>query len=98
MNQRSRISKIATGDQAIFISKKLFDEINGFPEIALMEDIAISRSLKKVCEPYCLRQKVISSSRRWEEKGIIRTVLKMWKLRLLYTLGADPDELARDYE
>jgi rSAM/selenodomain-associated transferase 2 len=98
INQRSRFSGIATGDQAIFVSANLFHQLNGFPEISLMEDIAISRLLKKICSPYCLRQKVITSSRRWEEKGIISTVFKMWKLRMLYSLGADPDKLARDYD
>lgn len=98
INFRSRYSGIATGDQAMFVSAKLFHQVQGFPEIALMEDIAISRLLKKRCAPSCLRHKVITSSRRWEEQGIITTVIKMWKLRLLYTLGADPNKLARDYE
>jgi rSAM/selenodomain-associated transferase 2 len=98
INKRSRISRIATGDQAIFVSKNLFHDVNGYPEIALMEDIAISKLLNKLCKPYCLRHKVVSSSRRWEEKGIVRTILKMWKLRFMYTFGADPDELSRDYE
>ncbi len=98
INLRSRFSHIATGDQAIFITKSLFQKVNGYPEIPLMEDIAISKRLKKISSPYCLRQKVVTSSRRWEERGIIRTVFKMWRLRLLYTFGVDPERLAREYE
>ncbi len=84
INIRSRLTGIATGDQAIFISNKLFKEINGFPEIALMEDIAISKKLKKIIKPINLRNKVNSSSRRWEQNGILKTILKMWLLRLMY--------------
>ena len=98
INQRSRHSGIATGDQAIFMSASLFHQVKGYPEITLMEDIAISRLLKKIYPPHCLRHRVITSSRRWEDNGIILTVFKMWKLRMLYTLGADPNSLARDYE
>jgi rSAM/selenodomain-associated transferase 2 len=97
MNWRSRISGIATGDQGIFVRSETFKSVSGFPEIDLMEDIALSKILKRLGPPLCLRQKVVTSSRRWEEDGILRTVLLMWYLRLVYALGADPRDLARLY-
>ncbi len=97
MNWRSRLSGIATGDQGIFVRREVFQSVGGFPEIDLMEDIALSRLLKKSGLPLCLRQKVVTSSRRWEKNGILRTVLLMWRLRLAYFLGADPGKLARRY-
>lgn len=98
INLRSRLTGIATGDQAMFVTRELFDRINGFPQIALMEDVAISKELRRWGKPVCLRQRVITSSRRWEQNGIIRTIFKMWGLRLRYALGADPDKLAGEYE
>jgi len=98
MNMRSRLTGIATGDQVIFVTQKLYREVGGFPEIALMEDIAMSRMLKNICLPLCLRQKVVTSSRRWEKHGIISTTLKMWWLRFSYYIGVDPVRLARQYE
>lgn len=97
MNLRSRVTSISTGDQAIFIERKLFNHIGGFPEIALMEDVAISRQLKKLSSPVCLKQKVITSSRRWEKNGVVATVLLMWKLRLFYFFGVSPEKLNRLY-
>jgi len=97
MNLRSRLTSIATGDQAIFIERKLFNQLGGFPEIALMEDITICRLLSKLSSPVCLKQKVITSSRRWESNGVVATVLLMWRLRLLYFLGVSADELSRKY-
>ncbi len=97
MNIRSRLTGIATGDQVLFVSKKMFNEINGFPEIALMEDIAISRILLKRSKPICFKDKVLSSSRRWEHNGIIKTILKMWLLRLLYYFHFDTNSLAKLY-
>jgi len=98
MNIRSRVTGIATGDQAMFVSRSLFDRVAGFPDIPLMEDIALSRALKQLRPPHCLRQCVVTSSRRWEEKGVLRTILTMWRLRLFYFLGTAPAELARRYE
>ena len=97
MNLRSCLTSIATGDQAIFIEKKMFDRVDGFPEIALMEDVEISSRLKKISRPACLKQKVIASSRRWEKNGVVTTVLLMWKLRLYYFFGVSPDKLNRLY-
>lgn len=97
INLRSRVSSIATGDQAIFIRSDLFDQVGGFPEIELMEDVAITRQLRQTAKPVCLRPPVITSSRRWEEKGVVATVLLMWKLRLLYFLGVSPTRLSRMY-
>jgi rSAM/selenodomain-associated transferase 2 len=95
MNFRSRLSGIATGDQAIFVGKKLFDELGGYKEIPLMEDIAICRLLKRVSRPLCMKERVVTSSRRWEENGILRTILLMWRIRLAYAVGADPHDLAK---
>ena len=97
MNVRSRITGIATGDQGIFVRREQFEQIGGYPPIALMEDIALSRLLKRHSWPVCLRQPLITSSRRWERDGIARTILLMWRLRLAYFLGADPERLARIY-
>jgi rSAM/selenodomain-associated transferase 2 len=95
---RSRLTGIATGDQAIFVRRELFEEVGGYPEIPLMEDIALCKALKREGPPLCLRETVLTSSRRWEERGILRTTLLMWRLRLAFTLGADPERLARSYD
>jgi len=97
MNLRSCLTSIATGDQAIFVEKNLFNRVGSYPEIALMEDVEISRQLKKISKPVCLKQKVITSSRRWETNGIVATVLLMWKLRLYYFFGVSPDKLSHLY-
>ncbi len=97
MNLRSCVTSIATGDQAIFIEGNLFEQVGGFPEIALMEDIEISRRLKKIARPVCIKQKVITSSRRWENNGVVATVLLMWKLRLYYFFGVSPEKLKQLY-
>ncbi len=97
MNIRSRLTGIATGDQGVFIGRELFEKVNGFPEITLMEDIAISALLMKISKPICLKEKVFSSSRRWEENGIIKTILKMWLIRLLYFFRFDTNRLAKLY-
>jgi hypothetical protein len=98
MNARSRASGIATGDQAIFVRRRAFEAAGGFPEIALMEDVALSKALKRQSKPLCLRQRVTTSGRRWERNGILRTIVLMWRLRLAYALGADPRRLARLYD
>ncbi|HEY1286720.1 MAG TPA: TIGR04283 family arsenosugar biosynthesis glycosyltransferase [Burkholderiales bacterium] len=95
MNLRSRLTGIATGDQAIFVRRAAFP---GFAPIALMEDIAFSREMKRRGAPACLRERVRTSGRRWERRGVLRTVVLMWRLRLLYYFGAAPDRLARLYE
>jgi rSAM/selenodomain-associated transferase 2 len=97
MNHRSRLTGIATGDQGLFVTKQAFQAIGGFPDIALMEDIAISKQLNKLGKPACLKAKVVTSARRWQQHGVIRTILLMWYLRLAYFFGADPDDLARIY-
>jgi len=97
MNQRSRLTGIATGDQGIFINHQLFKEIGGFPNLKLMEDIEISTRLKKVCPPLCLKQKIITSSRRWQENGIFKTILKMWWFRLSWFFGANDQKLQEKY-
>ncbi|UHD17370.1 TIGR04283 family arsenosugar biosynthesis glycosyltransferase [Thiocapsa bogorovii] len=97
MSQRSRLTGIATGDQAIFVERALFEHVGGYPEIPLMEDIALSRRLKRHGPPLCVREHVVTSGRRWESKGVARTVLLMWWLRLAYALGVHPDRLSRIY-
>ena len=97
MNWRSRLTGVATGDQAIFVSKDLFEKTGGFPDIPLMEDVELSHRLKKISKPFCLPQKVVTSSRRWEQGGIFKTIRLMWRLRLAYWLGSDPARLARQY-
>ncbi len=95
---RSRVSGIATGDQAMFVTREAFELAGGFPPILLMEDIALSRSLKKQFgRPLCLTLPVVTSSRRWEKHGILRTILLMWWLRLAYWMGVSPARLARNY-
>lgn len=97
MNWRSRLSGIATGDQTMFISRETFEDVDGFPEIPLMEDIALSRILKVTGGPLCLPQTVITSSRRWEYQGILKTIFLMWRLRLAFFFGANPQRLATAY-
>jgi rSAM/selenodomain-associated transferase 2 len=98
MNIRSRLTGIATGDQAIFTTRSLFTAAGGYPAIALMEDIALSKQLKRFGPPLCLRHRLTASGRRWEKHGVVRTILLMWRLRLAYWLGADPGKLAVRYE
>jgi rSAM/selenodomain-associated transferase 2 len=97
VNLRSRLTFIATGDQAIFIESDLFKNAGGYPDIALMEDIAISRILKKQLRPVCFKDRVVTSSRRWETKGVLATILLMWKLRLYYFFGVSPERLSKLY-
>lgn len=98
MNARSRATGIATGDQAIFVRRDAFEAAGGFPAIPLMEDVALSKILKRRSPPLCLRERVVTSGRRWQRHGTFRTILLMWRLRLAYALGADPRRLARRYD
>ena len=97
MNRRSRWTGIATGGQAMFVRHVLFRSVGGFPDIPLMEDIALSRLLKRHGPPACLSDRVVTSARRWEQRGTWRTILLMWRLRAAYFLGADPARLALQY-
>jgi rSAM/selenodomain-associated transferase 2 len=98
MNARSRLTGVATGDQAIFARRDAFERAGGFPEIPVMEDVALSKRLKRESPPLCLRERVLTSGRRWRRRGTLRTILLMWRLRLAYALGADPRLLARRYD
>jgi rSAM/selenodomain-associated transferase 2 len=98
MNARSRLTGIATGDQAIFMTRAAFEAVGGFPDIALMEDVAICKKLKRLSPPACLAARVVTSGRRWKERGTLATIVLMWRLRLAFALGADPVALARRYE
>ena len=97
MNLRSSLTNIATGDQAIFVTRTAFDVVGGYPDIPLMEDIAISKRLKKISLSLRLKNRALTSSRRWEQHGVITTILFMWLLRLAYFSGASPDYLAKQY-
>lgn len=97
MAQRSRLSGIATGDQGLFVSRELYRSVDGFPVQPLMEDVEICRRLKRVAAPSVLDESLVSSGRRWDREGALRTILLMWSLRLRYWLGADPQRLHRDY-
>ena len=97
MNARSRLTGIATGDQAMFVTRDAFTTAGGFPEIALMEDIELSRRLKRISPPLCLHARATTSGRRWERRGVLRTILLMWRLRIAYFFGMSPESLARRY-
>lgn len=97
MNLRSRLTGIATGDQALFMTREAFDAVGGFPDQPLMEDIEMSRRLKRLSPPACLREKVVSSGRRWEGDGAWATIRLMWRLRWRYWRGESPEALAREY-
>jgi len=97
INWRSRLTGIATGDQAIFVTREAFYAVGGFPDLPLMEDIAISRRLKRLCRPACIGTPVVTSGRRWEYHGVLRTIVLMWRLRLAYYFGAEPARLAVRY-
>ena len=97
MNLRSCLTGIATGDQAIFVTRDLYQTAGGLPDIALMEDIEFSNRLRSFAKPYCCKKPVLTSSRRWEQQGIIKTVLLMWSLRLQYFFGVKPDKLVKKY-
>ena len=97
MNLRSRLTGIATGDQAIFVTRKAFDAASGFPDQPLMEDIELSRRLLRQSRPACLRARVRTSGRRWEQRGVWRTIVLMWRLRWDYWRGVQVTEIAERY-
>jgi rSAM/selenodomain-associated transferase 2 len=98
INLRSRLTAIATGDQGIFVARETFEAAGGFEDIPLMEDVALSKSLRRSSAPACIGQpRLQTSSRRWEQHGILATILLMWRLRLAYALGASPHQLAKRY-
>jgi rSAM/selenodomain-associated transferase 2 len=98
MNWRSRFTGVASGDQGMFVTRELFERVGGFAELPLMEDIDLSRRLKREQWPVCLRDTLTTSSRRWEQKGVLRTIALMWYLRLAYFLGVSPARLAMRYD
>ena len=97
INYRSRATRIATGDQALFVRRDIFEHVGGFPEIDLMEDIALCRTLKRSGWLACLRSRVVTSARRWERDGVWRTILRMWTLKLCYLAGISPVRLKQYY-
>ena len=97
MNLRSRLTGIATGDQALFVARSAFNAVGGYRDIPLMEDIALSAALRDLGRPVCLAARAATSGRRWERHGVWRTVFFMWRLRLRFFLGADPRRLALEY-
>ena len=98
MNMRSCVTGVATGDQAIFVSRESVEIVGGYPQLPLMEDVVFSKRLRKLGWPACIRHPVVTSSRRWEDKGILRTMLLMWRLRLLFFLGVPAEKLAQQYQ
>lgn len=98
MNLRSRLTGIATGDQAMFAWRETFLLAGGFPPIPLMEDVALARALGELSPPLCLDARVTTSGRRWESRGVVRTIALMWWLRLRFFLGASPERLAQRYD
>ncbi len=97
MNHRSRITRVCTGDQVLCVQRATFEQIGGFAAIALMEDVEISKRLRKLSAPYVFSEPVLACSRKWQSEGVWRTVLLMWRLRLAYFLGADPQRLSEKY-
>jgi GT2 family glycosyltransferase len=97
MNWRSRLTGIATGDQAVFVERGTFLALGGFAEIPLMEDIEFCRRARRLSRPIALPERVSTSGRRWEKNGVARTIMLMWRLRAAYFLGADPSQLAQRY-
>lgn len=97
MNWRSRLTDIATGDQAIFVRRIVFERLRGYPDQPLMEDVEMCKRMKSFSRPACIAHCVITSGRRWETRGVWRTILLMWRLRWAYWCGADAVELARLY-
>ncbi len=97
MNLRSRLTGVATGDLAVFVDAAAFRRVGGYPDLALMEDIALSKALKSISSPLCLSARVVTSGRRWDDNGFWRTILLMWRLRFDYWRGADANDLARRY-
>jgi rSAM/selenodomain-associated transferase 2 len=97
INRRSRLTRISTGDQAIFIRREAFERLGGYADIPLMEDVDLSRRMKRAGRIACLRRRVTTSARRWQQDGVVRTILLMWSLRLLYFCGVSPARLQRVY-
>jgi GT2 family glycosyltransferase len=97
MNWRSRLTGIATGDQTFFMTRDLFEKVGGFPEQPLMEDIEMSKRLKRLSPPLCLSERVETSGRRWDKKGVWKTIFLMWRLRWAYWRGVPANELSRLY-
>jgi hypothetical protein len=90
ISYRSRVTRVGTGDQAIFVRRAVFERMGGYPEIPLMEDIAFCRTLKRIGDVACLQSRVVTSARRWEADGVWRTILRMWTLKSLYLAGVSP--------
>ena len=97
MNVRSCFTSVATGDQGLFVNKRLFDELGGFPEIPLMEDVALSKRLRKVMPVHCSSLRLMTSARRWQQGGVLKTIFLMWWLRLANVIGVSPAQLVKWY-
>jgi rSAM/selenodomain-associated transferase 2 len=97
INLRSRCTRVFTGDQGLFVRREVFDELGGYPDVPLLEDLALSIALKRRGKIACLRQRLRTSARRWQDGGVVRTVLLMWRIRALYFVGVSPERLARLY-
>jgi len=98
MNIRSRLSSVSTGDMGQFVSRKLFRQVGGFADMPLMEDIQLSKTLRKIQPPTVLPGPIVTSARRWQQQGVVRTIILMWRLRLLFWLGVPASRLQKSYE
>ncbi|QCD53140.1 MULTISPECIES: TIGR04283 family arsenosugar biosynthesis glycosyltransferase [unclassified Campylobacter] len=97
-NLRVKFKNIAFGDQGIFISKSLFDELGGFKEIALMEDLEFSiRARKQGLSFYQLSKFITTSARKFKKEGILKTIIKMQILQYQFKKGISIDEIAKKY-
>ncbi|RBW51441.1 glycosyl transferase [Marinobacter sp. F3R11] len=97
MNRRSRLTGICTGDQALFVRRSVFEALQGFDQLPIMEDVEFSRRLCRISRPFCVRSLVITDSRRWEQRGVWRTIFLMWRLRWRYWRGESPESLVHSY-
>lgn len=97
MNVRSRLTGVMTGDQGLFVARPLFERCSGFRDLPLMEDVEFCKRLRRVAAPLCLEHRLLTSGRRWEDKGVLKTILLMWSLRLAYVSGVSPERLVDWY-
>jgi rSAM/selenodomain-associated transferase 2 len=96
---RSRITRIPYGDQAIFMRRSVFNDMGGFKNIPIMEDVEIMQRIKKQRGRICIVDRAVrTSSRRWEREGIIYGTLRNWLLLFLYHIGVKPEKLVRFYQ
>jgi rSAM/selenodomain-associated transferase 2 len=97
INLRTRTTRVAGGDQGLYFERQFFESLNAYPQIPLMEDIAICKKARRLARPFVVDSAISSSGRRWQDRGIVKTVLLMWSLRLAYWFGVNPRRLHKIY-